>query len=134
MMKCKVTFEITISHHTFKPPKPEHNHPSSWREYREVDTSLYKTGTVTIEDFPFIPWEGLHLGDWQIVNVCQVYYLGCEGEKPVFLAQCEHVDDPRIGIYVYEPTWESLEAMEEAIRSRTKMDWTFREEQENNEV
>ena len=125
---CKVTFDISLGKIHYE-PKPKQT-PGHY-EPLKVKESWSRAGEVTEENFPFIPFPGLHLGDWQIVNVCQVYYLGLEDGKPVFHCNCEHVSDPQ---YYGGDTdgatesWKTIEEMEREIIARTKMNWTFREE------
>lgn len=123
-MNCKVTFDISLAKVHYKKRKEKY-------ASLEIEDSRYRTGEVTIEDFPFVPFPGLHLGDWQIVNVCQVYYLGVEDGKPVFAVSCEHVSDPQYygGDFdrVHE-NWKTIEEMEAEIIKRTKMDWKFQDQ------
>lgn len=124
----KVTFDITLSKIRYK--KKQERFAPLEKEY-----SKYRTGEVTIDDFPFVPFPGLHLGDWQIVNVCQVYYLGVQDGKPVFHANCEHVNDPACygGVDNPHEQWPTLEELEAEIIKRTKMDWVFKDEREAEE-
>jgi hypothetical protein len=107
-MYYRVTFNVTLDKTT-------------------TNQSQHRIGEV-IELLPFIPFVGLHLGDWQLVTVCQVHYLGTTFDgNPSFLADCKHISDPDHFRAYGKENWKTIEEMEQTIIDGTKLKWKFRD-------
>lgn len=94
-------------------------------------SSRYRVGKCQMVDFPFIPFVGLHLGDWQMITICQVYYRGIikkiTGPQAVFDVDCVRLSDPdyTFGFNNVQELWPTVEAAEQEIIQRTQMNWIF---------